>query len=371
MGRFQNLSQVGLVLAEVIDLAVTAGTEVRLGVPIEDPTSAVPAVRITLLWTTPQQTHRNDPAEPNPDGTMAPPPPTLSVWYVVSTYGTTAEDNAIGAHDLLGQVIRTFHVQPTLELPIDGLGEGRIHVVQVPVDAELSEKIWTPLQVRQRPWVLFDVSPVQLLRTEAAGPEQPVVRPGGIRLRPIDVADPPRIMRISPVSVGLGGRIRIDATYTGTPGRVSVGQTRIVPPDIAAMEDGGAVLATLPVGVTENTYDVRLTGSSNVPSDAVTLTVFEATRPSVDAPDALHHSHVNNLVLTGRALGAGNVNVFFWPDSGISTPGDVVTIMGNAAANSITIPAANLTPLRNTTYRISLQHSTHGFTPYVLLEITP
>ena len=37
MGRFQNLSQVGLVLAEVIDSVVAAGTEIRLNVPIENP----------------------------------------------------------------------------------------------------------------------------------------------------------------------------------------------------------------------------------------------------------------------------------------------------------------------------------------------
>ena len=72
----------------------------------------------------------------------------------------------------------------------------------------------------------------------------------------------------------------------------------------------------------------------------------------------------------GDTLGAGAVDVIFWPDSGISTP-DVITVTGNAAVNSITIPAANLIPLRHTTYRLSLQYSTHGFTPYVLLEITP
>lgn len=371
MGRFQNLSQVGLVLADVIEAAVTAGTEIRINVPIDDPASAPPAIRITLLWTTPQPMHRSDPPERNPDGTMAPPPPTLSAWYVISTYGATAEENATGAHNLLGQIIRAFHVRPSLELPLDGMGEGQIHVVQVPVDAELTEKIWTPLQVRLRPWALFDVAPIQLLRTEGPGPKQPIVHPGGVRLGPIDVAAPPRIARITPTTIGRGGRIRLDATYTGTPSIVSVGGTRIVPPDIAAMEDGGPVLVTLPAGVVEDAYDVRLIGAGSVPSNPETLTVVEVTLPSVDAPDALRHSRTNNLVLTGRALGAGAVNVVFWPESGISAPPDVITLAGNAAANVITIPAANLAPLRNTVYRLSLQHSAHGFTPYVSLEIIP
>jgi len=281
------------------------------------------------------------------------------------------EQNAIGAHDLLGQIIRAFHVQPTLELPIDGMGEGRLQVSQVPVDAELSEKIWVPLNVRQRPWVLLDVGPIQLLRTEEPGPEQPIVHPGGLRLAPLEVIDRPRIQRITPSPAGQGGRIRIDATYTGAPARVAVGDTRIIPPDIAEMEPGGPVLATLPGGILESSYDVTLTAANNVSSDRASLTVVAAARPSVDAPAVLRHSRAANLVLEGRALGAGPVEVVFWPDSGVSAPSDVVTVPGSAAATSITILAADLAPLRDTLYRISLRYSPHGFTPYVLLEMTP
>ena len=370
MGRFQNLSQVGLVLADVIESAVAGGTEVLLNVPLDNAASAMPAVRISLILTTPQPGHRNDLPEREPDGTMAPPPPTLSAWYAVSTYGLTDEQNAIGAHDLLGQIIRAFHIQSTLELPIDGLGEGRIHVVQVPIDADLNEKIWGGFQLHHRPWVLFDVGPIQILRTDAPGAVQPLVHPGGIRLGPVDAADRPRITRVSPEAIGVGGRVRLDASYTGAPTRVTVGQTQIVPPSIAAMEDGGPVLVTLPGAVTEGAYDLTLRGTGNVPSDAVTVTVLEATRVSLDAPETLRHSRANDLVLTGRNLGAGAVDVMFWPDTGVSVPTDVVTISGTAAGTSITIPAASLAPLRNTTYRISFQFSTHGFTPYVLLEIT-
>lgn len=371
MGRFQSLSQVGLVLADVIDAAVPGGTDIVLNVPLDDPTSAGPAVRITLLWTTPQASHRNDPAERNPDGSMAPPPPTLSAYYVVSTHGATAEQNAIGAHDLLGQVIRAFYVQPTLELPIDGLGEGQVDVVQVPVTAEFSERIWSSLQVRPRPWVLFDVGPIQLLRSDPPGPVQPVVHPGGLRLGPVDVVDRPRIQRITPAAIGRGGRIRIDASYTGAPSRVVVGETRLVPPDVAALEDGGPVAATLPASVAEGAYDLTLTGAGNLTSEATTLRVIADTEPSLDAPAVLRHSRAAGLSLTGRALGAGAVDVVFWPDSGVQAPTDVVTLPANAAGTSLFIPAADLAPLRDTLYRISLQHAPHGFTPYVLLEMTP
>ncbi|HYP06542.1 MAG TPA: Pvc16 family protein [Bryobacteraceae bacterium] len=371
MGRFQSLSQVGLVLADTITNNITAGTEVRLAVPLEDPTSAAPAVRITLAWTTPQPQHRNDPPERNPDGSMAPPPPTLSVWYLVSTYGATAEQNAIGAHDLLGQILRAFHVQPVLELPIDGMGEGRLHVTHVPADAEMNEKIWGAMQVRHRPWALFDVGPVQLLRTDPAGPAQPIVHPGGLRMAAIDVLDRARVQRITPSPAGEGGRVRLDAAYFGAPLRVSVGTTRIEPPNMTPLEPGGPVIATLPAAISEDSYDVTITGANNVPSEATSLTVIAASLPSVDAPDTLRHSRVNNLVLEGRQLGAGAVDVVFWPDSGVSGPADVVTISGNAAGTSITIPAGSLAPLRTTTYRISLRHSPHSFTPYVVLEITP
>lgn len=370
MGRFQNLSQVGLVLADVIESAIPAGTEVLLNVPLDNATAAAPAVRISLLWTSPQPGHRNDLPEREPDGTLAPPPPTLSAWYAVTTYGMTDEQDAIGAHDLLGQIIRAFHIQSTLELPIDGLGQGRIHVAQVPIDPDLNEKIWGALQVRHRPWVLFDVGPIQVLRTDAPGAVQPLVHPGGIRLGPVDAAARPRIIRVSPEQVGVGGRVRLDATYTGAPTRVTVGQTRIIPPNIAALEDGGPVLVTLPGGVAEGAYDLTLTGAGNVASDAVTLTVLDATRVFLNAPATLRHSRANDLVLTGRNLGAGAVDVMFWPDTGVSVPTDVVTVSGTATGTDITIPSANLAPLRNTTYRISFQFSTHGFTPYVLLEVT-
>jgi hypothetical protein len=200
----------------------------------------------------------------------------------------------------------------------------------------------------------------------------PIVHPGGIRFGDIDVADRPRIERITPSTIGVGGRIRIDATYTGAPTRISVGSTRIIPPDLVEMSPGGPVQTTLPGAVAEDTYDVTLSGTGTAAaSEAVTLVVVDATRPSVDAPDVLTHSRANDLVLTGRALGAGAVEVMFWPDSGISTPGDVVAVAATAASTTMTILAPQLAPLRNSTYRVSLHASTHEFTPYVLLEVTP
>lgn len=373
MGRFQNLSQVGLVLVSVIEGAVPANTEVRLNVPIEDPAAAAAAVRVTLLWTTPQPSHRNDADERNLDGSMALPPPTLTAWYVVSTYGATDDQNAVGAHDLLGQIIREFHRRRSrLDLPIDLMGEGAVHVVQVPLDPELSEKIWVPLQVRQRPWALFEVAPVQLIRPEPPQPPPAVVHPEGLRFAGIEAAPPPHIERITPSVVGRGGRVRIDGTYTGAPARVSVGTNPpIVPPAIAAMATGGPVSVTLPAAIVEGTYDVRLTGALTTASEPHTIRIVDPATPSVDAPAVLGHSRANPLILEGRALGVGAVTVVFWPDAGIAAPTDVVPVAGTAATTTIAIPAANLAPLGTITYRVSLQFGPHLYTPYVLLGITP
>lgn len=369
MARFQSLSQVGSVLAELIEAAVPNGTEIRLNVPLDTPDSSAPAVRITLLWLTPQSGHRNDAPERNPDGGLAAPPPTLSAWYLITTYGSTAEQNAIGAHDLLGQIVRAFHVQPQIVLPLAGMGEGRLDAVQVTVDMEMAEKVWTHLQVRPRPWIVLDIGPIQILRTEAPGAAPPIVHPGGIRFAQVDVVTPPAIARLSPAAVAPGGRVRIDAVYSGAPARVTVGDVRIVPPDLSTPEPAGPVLFTLPNGVTPSAYDVSLTTATSAPSQPQTLVVQSPTLTSLDAPAVLRHSRASNLVLSGHALGAGNVTLTFWPEAGISNPGDVVTVAATAAGNSLTASAAALAGLRNTVYRISLQYAAHAFTPYVLLEI--
>lgn len=371
MGRFQNLSQVGQVLADVIDAAVPAGTDVVINVPPENPESAQAAVRLTLLWTTPQAGHRSDDVERNPDGTTSPAPATVTAWYLISTYGQGPDSNAIDAHNLLGDVVRTFHANTTVALPVNGNGEGAIDVVQVPVDHELCEKVWVPLQTRLRPWAVFDVGPIQLLRNDGGVTVQPVVHPGGVRLADIDVADPPRITRVTPASIGVGGRVRIDGSYTGAPTRVTIGDVRLVPPDINPMEPGGPVLVALTNQIVEGDFTVTLTGFGPASSDPEVLSVVAATIPSIDAPDVLEHSRAAALVLTGRALGVGAVDVYFWPDSGIGAPSDVITVSGTAATTTVTIQPAALAALATRLYRVSVHQPPHSFTSYVLLEIVP
>lgn len=374
MGQFNVLSDVGRVLQSVIEGNVPGTTEVRIAPPVEEQSGAAPAVRVTLLWTTPQPTHRNDPSERNADGTIALAPSTLSVFYLVTTYGTTPEGNALEAHDLLGSIIAAFHVTPRLPLPVDGLGEGWLGVTQMTMEPDLVEKIYTPLQLRLRPWVMFEVAPVQLVRTDEGMPV-PVVRPGGLALAPIEVVTPPRIERITPSSVGFGGRIRIDAAYTGNPARVTIGAERIEPPEIAALEPGGPVRANLPPAVTAQAYDLTLAAANNISSQPAGLTVLDINLPSIFAPGVAEHSAAGDLVLDGASLGANGdpLAAFFWPDSGISAPGEVVELAGavEGGGTALRITAAELAGLRPTLYRISVRMAAHLYTSYVLLEITP
>ena len=64
---------------------------------------------------------------------------------------------------------------------------GRLAVVQIPIEADLTEKVFATLQVSHRPWALFDVNPIQLTRAPQVVGDQAIVRPGGIRLDPIRV----------------------------------------------------------------------------------------------------------------------------------------------------------------------------------------
>ena len=187
------------------------------------------------------------------------------------------------AHTICSARSSALFVQPTLELPIDGMGEGLIHVVQVPVDAELSEKIWGPLCKSDHAHGRCSTSVRSSFCAPGCGPEQPLVHPGGIRLGPIDVADQALYYAYL---AGVGRRWRAN------PSRHLYGraQPRLGRPDAHRPAEHcrygrwrpGA--GNLPAGVTEDTYDVILTSAKTMPSDAVTLTVFEATRPSVDAP---------------------------------------------------------------------------------------
>ena len=235
--------------------------------------------------------------------------------------------------------------------------------------------MYTPLQVRLRPWAVFEVAPVQLIRTEAPLPAEPVVQPGGVTLAPVDVITPPRIARVTPVRVGGSGRVRIDAAYTGQPAYVGVHGERIVPPAISALAPDGPVRANLPAVVGPGTYDLTLAAANDIASQPTTVTVLDATLPSVFAPDALQHSVSGDLLLDAANLGANGtpLAVFFWPDGGVQAPSEVAEVQGvvQAGGSELRVTAAELAIVPPGLHRISVRTGPHVYTAFVLLEVTP
>jgi hypothetical protein len=371
MALFNNLHDVGTALSEILRGRINPALDVLPGPPLQNPTGAAEAIRVTLLWVTPQPTHRNDPWEPRPDGQLTPPPLSLSGFYLATAYGTTPAQDPQQAYNLLGEVLRVFDAEPRIRLPdpAAAVGEGAIGITLVPTAADLMEKIYTPLQMPHRPWALFEVGPIQLVSRLQLGPEPALVHPGGIRLGELAVGVVPEIESILPSPAGAGGRIRIDARYAGAAQAVRIGAAEI-PAATFLAEQSGPIILTLPPAVDAGEYDVslRVAGTWSRP---VTLAIRDAAVASADAPAQFTHSVGADLAIEGRAL-AATTAVFAWPNAGVTSPADVTTLApGAVAATQVTVPAAALAGLAGRDMRLALRVSPQRFTPFIRLRFTP
>lgn len=171
--EFAGLHDVARVLAEHVRFE-TGIADVQVGPPQEDVASQEPGVRITLLYTTPSPAARNEPGPPGPG--MQPSPLRLSCFYLVSASGSLDGD-PFGAHNALGQVLRLYHEFPVLQLPLAAsgtsrpgslaqLGKGQLRVTQVTSTMEQMVQIWLALRQRLQPCAVFEVEPVELVRSQ-------------------------------------------------------------------------------------------------------------------------------------------------------------------------------------------------------------
>ena len=386
MAVFSNLHHVGEVLVEMIDgnLPSAPSGTVQVGPPLETSTGATEDIRVTLLWVTPQATHRNDVWELKPGGGRRPPPLTLSAYFLITTYGSAAED-PIRAHELLGNVMQIFHTEAQLTLPLatlSGRGEGTMSVVQVPLEADMLEKIYAPLSVKLRPWVLFECGPIQLPHNAADAAPAPVVAPGGIHLDGPQAQTRPQISRVTPNRQARGGRIRVDVELHGRPlealyvegvATLAASATELISDEAYAF----ALPNTPPDQVLPGTRAVRVgTGSVGDPpqlfSEQLLVQVLDSSTPTLDAPIVATHSLASDLVLDGRELD-GLDEVVFWPDAGVT-----VLISEGAVTpatfddTSITITSAELgsAGLTAGAWRISARVDGHVYTPFVIVEVT-
>jgi Pvc16 N-terminal domain len=381
---FTDLHDVAQVLTEHIREEIGL-VDVQAGDPRDVSATTEAAARITLLYTTPQPAHRNDPLELQPDGTSRFAPLALSCFYLLTTSGADADD-PIAAHHALGRIMTLYHDTPALQLPLSAnpgvdpgafteLGEGVLAVVQVPMLLDQIDKIWTSLDAQLQPWALFEVSPVQLVsQRDDTGPA-PIVRPGGIGLD-VRAAPRPVVLRVTPEAVRQGGRARIDtipaAFESLTVGGVEVplGDDSLIvgaegTPLLLTFDDAG--LEALAPG--SQPLAVRASG---LISRRSALRIAQPAMPVVDAPAALAHDPGDDLVLTGANL-ADAQEAVLWPDVGVVAPTDVHSLpVEAAAAGTVAVPSAAglaTVPAERGPWRLTIRVGDGVYTPYVLLEL--
>jgi hypothetical protein len=387
MAAFGNLHDAGRALASHIRRNVTPVlSDVLAGPPIENAASPGEAIRVTLMWVTPQPTHRNDAWGIGEDGQLHPPPVTLSGFYVVTAYGTAGTGESTQAINRLGQALQVIETAPVIEMPladdpntstVDPVpGEGRMSAVLVPVAADLMEKIFTPLQMRHRPWALVELGPIQLVRLEAPEPGPDVVAPGGVRLEGPRPITRPAIFGLSPARLGRGRRLRLDTLEAAGAGRLRLGEEVFVFADapsaadeIARPDAEGRIFATYPSGAATGEIKAALLGASGN-SDPAPLSVLPEGAPALDAP-AASLAPGEDLVLTGAGLGDVD-RVYLWPDRGVQEPAEVIERAPDVlSATEIRLDRAALDTagLRAMRYRATARTGPNRFLPFVLVEV--
>jgi hypothetical protein len=384
MARFTNLHDAGRALAAHLKGQIQPVlADVLAAPPIENAAVQGEALRVSFLWATPQPTHRNDGWVVGEDGQNRPPPVSLSLYFVVTAYGTSAAGEPVQALNRLGQAIQALETDPVIEMPIPAApgidpvaGTGRMNAVLVPVAADLMEKIFTPLQMRHRPWALVELGPVQLERLIAPLPAPDIVAPGGVRLVGPAPIVRPAITAVHPAPLGVGRRVRIETVQAADATELRIGAEMFTfadvpaaPGEIARPDALGLVFATYPAAGAAGALDVVLTGPSGS-SERHPVTMTAAAIAALDA--LLQPLAVGaDLVLTGAGLAAVD-RVFLWPARGILSPAEVIELAPTAAAaGQVTVARAGLDAagLRPMDYLAAVRIGANRFSPAVLVEV--
>ncbi|MEZ4293395.1 MAG: Pvc16 family protein [Polyangiaceae bacterium] len=380
MATFTNLYHATEAIKHVLETQILpAPASVVVGPP-PDPPPITEELRVSLLWITEQGTHRNDGYVRNPDGTSSPPPASLSLFVMITGHGEDPSHNAVAAHRLVGEVLRVFHANPHIELPIPALptnsGQGKLSLTLVPLTPDLVEKLFSPLQIKHRPFVLYEVAPVQLVSMLATSPVSPVVAPGGVTLTGPTTATPPIVTRLVPRTLAAGGYLRIDGAFSSAIDAIWLGTTKLTTFDV--IEPGRSVGVTLPTAgpdeIVPGDHRLVLT-SGKLGSEPTLVRVVPSGSWSVNGPNPLSVAVGGLLTLTGQAL-ASATQVYLWPEAGIFAPSDVHKIPTAALTISPTSVAFTVPALSPGDYRVTVEITLGPsvplqFTPFVNVEITP
>ncbi|KGJ04206.1 DUF4255 domain-containing protein (plasmid) [Paracoccus versutus] len=385
MARFVNLHDAGRALAAHLKAGIAPLLpDIAAGPPIENPTAQGEAIRVSLLWVTPQPTHRNDEWFIGDDGQRRPPPLSLSAFFVITAYGTSPAGEPVQAINRLGQALQAIETDPVIELPIPASadidpvqGEGRMTATLVPVAADLMEKIFTPLQMRHRPWALVELGPVQLERLNLPLPAPDIVAPGGVRLAGPRPITRPAIIGALPNPLGAGHRLRIETAEAANatelhlgPHSFALADPPLGPGQIARPDALGRIFVTCPPGADPGALDIVLVAPEGG-SERHALSVTTG-RPALDAPAAALAPGAD-LVLTGSDL-AGAAQVFLWPARGILSPLEVIELAPTSATPAQVVvarAALDAAGLRAIPMLAALRMGPNRFTPAVPVEVTP
>lgn len=377
--RFNDLHDVAQVLVEQIRERVGL-TDVQAGSPRDVTATIAAGARVTLLYTTPSVTHRNDPIETQANGSRRHPPLALTCNYLVTCSGADGDD-PIAAHHALGEIMTLFHDEPRLQLPVQEtgfspLGEGVFDIVQVPIQTDLVDKIWSSIDGSLQPWCLFEVGPVQLVSAQPDLPASSVVAPGGIGLQ-VRAGSRPLITRLTPATTHPLGRIRIDAISPAEMESLRVDNVTVAAndPSLDAEPDGSRSLLRLDAiaspALRPGTHSVQL-NAQGFSSPTSTFQITDSSAPALSAPATFVHDGTAPLTLNGANLAAAEGCVV-WPDQGVPASGQVFNLALSAAtADSVTIAPAELSTLTadDRTWRLALQFPGSRFSDYVLLGFT-
>jgi len=382
MALVANLNDPGRALANVIKAELSPTIQdVLAAAPHPNDGLATESVRVTLMWVTPQPTHKNDGWVKGDDGQLVPAPVTLSAFYLVSCYGTNTNGANSQAINLLGQIIQIIETNNELSFPAPGPvnGEGSCEVVFVPTAADLMEKVYSPLQIKHRPWALFEVGPIQLSRRVDPRPAPNPVAPGGINLVGPGAQNRPVISRITPSVFRAGGLVRLDLLNLGDADRIRLGEevfTIMSSPtaanEIARPDEFGRIYLTYPAASPTGDIEVILIGDSAASSP-------KAARVGLSAVTGLDPLSSPVSVQDDLKLPGGNLNtvdkIFIWPDKSVQSPLEVSELdipSNHITANEISIAKTTLQAmnLKPGVYRLAAKTNNGQFTPYILMELT-
>jgi len=382
MATFRNLYHASEAFRYIVSERASVSVSGVLAGPPADPVSTSEEVRLTLAWVQEHATHRNDGYHRGPDGVLTPPPVTLSLFFLVTTYGENA-GNTDTAHRLLGDLVRGLRATPTFKLPGDvsalpvtNTAEGDVGFTLAPQTPELMEKLFSLFQTKHRPFALFEMSPVQLVSLAADRPPAPLVAPGGVRLTGPAARARPSIARAVPHTLAEGAWLRVDGRFDDAVTAVSVGASRFTGSDLVVVEAGRSVAVQLPtaggLAVAPGVHDVTV-ATGALASEPTQVLVRGAGTWTLDAPRPLALALGAPVTLTGQGL-ADVDRVFAWPDEGVRAPTDVREFTpSSVAATAVTATYAGLPP---GTWRLVARVQPGGgvpaqYTPYVVVEVRP